>query len=51
MDPELAQIVELRFFGGLTIEDAARVMAVSEPTIVRGWRVARLFLARELEAG
>jgi RNA polymerase sigma factor (TIGR02999 family) len=51
VDPELAQIVELRFFGGLTIEDAARVMAVSEPTIVRGWRVARLFLARELEAG
>jgi RNA polymerase sigma-70 factor (ECF subfamily) len=51
VDPELAQLVELRFFGGLSIEDTARIMDVSEPTIVRGWRVARLFLARELERG
>lgn len=50
VDPELAQIVELRFFGGLSIEETAKVMNVSEPTIVRGWRVARLFLARELDA-
>ncbi|MBI5434405.1 MAG: RNA polymerase subunit sigma [Planctomycetes bacterium] len=50
VDPELAQLVELRFFGGLSIEETARVMNVSEPTIVRGWRDARLFLARELES-
>jgi RNA polymerase sigma factor (TIGR02999 family) len=49
MDPELAEVVELRFFGGLSVEETARVRGVSEPTIVRGWRVARLFLQRELE--
>jgi RNA polymerase sigma factor (TIGR02999 family) len=51
LDPELAAIVELRFFGGLSVEETARVRGVSEPTIVRGWRVARMFLLRELEDG
>jgi RNA polymerase sigma factor (TIGR02999 family) len=48
-DEQLGRIVELRFFGGLSVEETARVMEVSEPTIVRGWRVARLWLKRELE--
>lgn len=48
MDAELARLVELRFFAGLTIEDAARTLAISVPTAVRAWQVARLWLAREL---
>ncbi len=49
VDPELAEIVELRFFGGLSVAETARVRGVSEPTIVRGWRAARAFLLRELD--
>jgi RNA polymerase sigma factor (TIGR02999 family) len=49
MDESLGRIVELRFFGGLTVEETSRVLGVSEPTIIRGWRVARMWLERELE--
>jgi RNA polymerase sigma-70 factor, ECF subfamily len=49
VDPELAQLVELRFFGGLPVEQVARVLGVSEATATRQWRAARLFLTRELE--
>jgi RNA polymerase sigma factor (TIGR02999 family) len=48
MDDGLGKIVELRFFGGLSVEETAAVMGVSEPTIVRSWRVARMWLQREL---
>lgn len=48
--PDQARIVELRFFGGLSVEQAARVMGVSPATIDRGWRIARAFLLRELSA-
>ena len=48
MDAQLARIVELRFFGGLTIAEAARVLDVSTPTIERGWRSARIWLRAEL---
>jgi RNA polymerase sigma factor (TIGR02999 family) len=48
MDAQLGRIVELRFFGGLSVEETARTLGVSEPTIVRGWRVARMWLQREL---
>ena len=48
MDGSLGRIVELRFFGGLSVEETARALGVSEPTIVRGWRVARMWLEREL---
>jgi RNA polymerase sigma-70 factor (ECF subfamily) len=51
LDPELLQIVELRFFGGLTEEQAARCLGVSPRTITRAWRFARLWLAHELSAG
>ncbi len=47
-DPELAAIVDLRFFGGLGEEEIAAVLSVSARTVRRGWRAARLFLAREL---
>lgn len=47
-DPQLAAIVELRFFGGLTIEETALATQVSEATVKRAWRRARAFLHREL---
>ena len=49
-DPELARIVELRAFGGLTIEEAALVLDISPATAKRDWRTARAWLNRELTA-
>ena len=51
MDPGLAQIVELRAFGGLTIDEAAQVLKVSPTTAKREWRTAKAWLTRELAAG
>jgi RNA polymerase sigma factor (TIGR02999 family) len=48
LDAELARIVELRAFGGLTIEEAAHVLNVSPSTAKRDWRTAKAWLAREL---
>ena len=47
-DPRKARVVELRFFGGLSVEEAAEVLGVSSDTVVRDWKVARLWLLREL---
>jgi RNA polymerase sigma-70 factor (ECF subfamily) len=44
LDPRQAQVVELRFFGGLENAEVAAVLGVSEPTVVRDWRVARAWL-------
>ena len=49
IDPRQAQIVELRFFSGLTVEETASVVNVSAETVKREWRTARLWLARELD--
>jgi RNA polymerase sigma factor (TIGR02999 family) len=49
LDPRQAKIVELRFFGGLTIEEAAEVMQLSPATIKRELAGARVWLRRELE--
>ena len=51
MDPGLAQIVQLRAFGGLTIEEAAHVLNVSPSTAKRDWRTAKAWLVRELGSG
>lgn len=51
LDPRQAQIVELRFFGGLTVEETAGVLGISTPTVKRDWQTARLFLRRELRCG
>ncbi len=48
VDPQVVRIVDLRFFGGHTIEEAARILDVSHGTVERGWRTARLWLAKEL---
>jgi RNA polymerase sigma-70 factor (ECF subfamily) len=47
--PEQARIVELRFFGGLTVEETADALDISPATVKRHWTVARAWLARELE--
>jgi RNA polymerase sigma factor (TIGR02999 family) len=51
LDRGQASIVELRYFGGLTVEETAEVLEISTPTVKRHWRLARAFLARELQAG
>ena len=51
MDPRKVQVVELRFFGGLSVEETAEVLAVSQDTVMRDWRRAKAWLARELERG
>jgi len=48
LDERQARVVELRFFGGLTIEEAAAVLGVSPMTVKRDWLVARAWLQREL---
>lgn len=48
LDPDLARIVELRAFGGLTIDEAACVLKVSPTTAKREWRTAKAWLTREL---
>jgi RNA polymerase sigma-70 factor, ECF subfamily len=51
VDPRKSQIVELRFFGGLSVEETADVLHVSSDTVKRDWRLAKLLLLRELEGG
>lgn len=49
MDRQQAKIVELKFFGGLSIEDTAAVMGISSSTVKRDWVTARAWLHRELD--
>lgn len=49
VDPRQAQLVEMRYFGGLTIEQTADAMGVSDATVKREWQHARAWLRRELE--
>jgi RNA polymerase sigma factor (TIGR02999 family) len=51
LDPEQARMVELRFFGGLNIEETAEVMGVSPATVKNRWSMARAWLHRELRGG
>jgi RNA polymerase sigma factor (TIGR02999 family) len=48
IDGRLSRVVELRFFGGLTVEETAEVMQVSPQTVNRAWKTARVWLLREL---
>jgi RNA polymerase sigma factor (TIGR02999 family) len=47
-DPRMGQIVELRFFGGLTVQETADVLKVSSETVMRDWKTAKVWLLREL---
>jgi RNA polymerase sigma factor (TIGR02999 family) len=49
VDPRKAELVKLRYFAGLTIEDTARAMDISEPTAKRWWAYARAWLFREVQ--
>jgi RNA polymerase sigma-70 factor, ECF subfamily len=51
LDPRQAQVVELRYFTGSTIQETAHVLGLSHATVEREWRTARLWLRRELAAG
>ena len=48
LDPRQGQIVELRFFGGLSVEEVAEVMQISTPTVKREWQSAKAWLHQEL---
>ena len=48
LDPDQARLVELRYFGGLTIEDTAVALSISPATVKREWAIARAWLRREL---
>jgi RNA polymerase sigma-70 factor (ECF subfamily) len=49
LDPRQARIVELRFFGGLTVEEVAEVLGVSKRTVENEWKIVRAWLRRELD--
>ena len=49
MDPQQGEVVELRFFGGLSIDDTAAVLGISSSTVKRDWITARAWLHRELD--
>jgi len=51
IDEQQSRIVELRFFSGLTVEETAEVLGVSDRTVKRDWQVAKLWLRRELSRG
>lgn len=51
LDPDQAQLVELRFFGGLSVEETAEVTGISTATVKRRWSSARAFLRREMAGG
>jgi RNA polymerase sigma factor (TIGR02999 family) len=48
MDPRRAQVIELRFFGGLSVEETAEVLRISPQSVMRDWKLARSWLSREL---
>jgi RNA polymerase sigma factor (TIGR02999 family) len=48
IDPRRAKVIELRFFGGLSVEETAEALEVSPQTVMRDWRLARAWLGREL---
>ncbi len=50
LDPRQARTVELRFFGGLSLEEAAEVLRVSVSTVRRDWRMAQAWLRQQLSA-
>jgi RNA polymerase sigma factor (TIGR02999 family) len=50
-DPRKGRVVELRYFGGLSVEETAEVLGVSVETVMRDWKLAKVWLVRELSRG
>jgi RNA polymerase sigma factor (TIGR02999 family) len=48
VDPRKSQVVELRFFGGLSVKETAEVLKVSQETVLRDWKLAKAWLLNEL---
>jgi RNA polymerase sigma factor (TIGR02999 family) len=48
MDPRKARVIELRFFGGLSVEETAEILKISPQTVMRDWKLAKAWLTREL---
>jgi DNA-directed RNA polymerase specialized sigma24 family protein len=48
MDPRQALVVEMRFFGGLSVEEAAAVLQISPQSVMRDWKLAKAWLRREV---
>ena len=48
VDPRKSRVVELRYFGGLSVEETAEVLGISPETVMRDWKMARTWLFREL---
>jgi RNA polymerase sigma factor (sigma-70 family) len=51
IDERKSRVVELRFFGGLSVEETASVLKVSPETVMRDWKLAKAWLLRELRGG
>jgi RNA polymerase sigma factor (sigma-70 family) len=51
IDPRKGRVVELRYFGGLTVEETAGVLQISPETVERDWKTAKAWLFRELTDG
>jgi RNA polymerase sigma factor (TIGR02999 family) len=51
IDPQKSRLVELRFFGGLSVEETAEVLGISAPTVKRHWRMAKAWLYGEVQSG
>jgi RNA polymerase sigma factor (TIGR02999 family) len=51
VDERKSRVVEMRFFGGLSVEETAEALGVSDKTVMRDWRVAKMWLHRELSGG
>ena len=49
MDERKSRVVELRFFGGLSIEETAEVLEISSDTVLRDWKMAKVWLLREIK--
>jgi RNA polymerase sigma-70 factor, ECF subfamily len=48
IDPRKARVIELRFFGGLSVEETAEVLKISPQSVMRDWKMARAWLMAEL---
>ena len=51
LDPRKGRVFELRYFGGMTVEEAAEALSVSPVTVARDWRMAKVWLRREIAPG
>lgn len=51
LDPRKSQVVEMRFFGGLSVEETAEALKISRETVMRDWKMAKAWLYRELGGG